>query len=351
MTEITIVSAESKDSVRWDAYVENHPDSSPYHMFAWKESVERAYGHRGYYLIAERSKSICGVMPVVHMKLPFMFNQLVALPFCDFGKILADNSEVQEQLIIEVTSIAKRLNCEFIQVRSQEEQAFAEHDAEKDTHDCKVRMLMNLPESSEQLIGGFKSKLRSQIRKAEKNGLTFRLGDGKDIDRFYSVFSRNMLYIGSPVHSVKWFKEIIKCYDKNCHIGLVEMDGKTVGGGIILTVGNKVSIPWASTLRGFNRFSPNMLLYWNLLKFSSDNGFGSFDFGRSSVGSGTYKFKAQWGAHAVKLDWYDIAISGENKKDNGESSSSRETAARLWSKMPLPVANILGPIIRKHISL
>jgi FemAB-related protein (PEP-CTERM system-associated) len=226
-----------------------------------------------------------------------------------------------------------------------------EHDFGKDTRSCKVRMIMNLPRSSEQLLGSFKSKLRSQIRKAEKNGLTFRRGEEKDIGRFYSVFSQNMLDIGSPVHSVKWFQEIVRCYGRNCHIGLVEKDVETVGGGIILTVGDKVSIPWASTLRGFNRFSPNMLLYWNLLKFSSDNGFRAFDFGRSSIDSGTHKFKAQWGAYPVTLHWYDINTDGEQENDNAGSSSKRDTAARLWSKMPLPVANTLGPIIRKYISL
>lgn len=351
MSKIIISKAELIDKERWDSYVERHPDASPYHLFAWKEAVEKAYGHEGYYLIAESNKSICGVLPVVHMKLPFMYNQMVALPFCDYGKSLVENNASYDQLIDKIISIAKNLNCELIEVRSQKEYSSMQDDMPIDRHFDKCRMILNLPESSDLLLSSFKSKLRSQVRKSEKNGLTFRWGHEGDLDSFYSVFSKNMLDMGSPVHSKKWFSEIIRCYGDNCRMGVVDISGETVGVGIILIVGDKVSIPWASTLREYNRYSPNMLLYWNFLKFASDNGFSVFDFGRSSIGSGTYKFKAQWGSKPVELDWYDINISGESRKDKSGNSSKRDIAARIWSKMPLQLANTMGPVIRRYISL
>jgi len=140
----------------------------------------------------------------------------------------------------------------------------------------KVRMLLKLPASSEELWKSFKSKLRSQIKKAEKNGLSFRWGTRADITDFYMVFSRNMHTLGSPVHSKKWIEAVYNGYGTNARIGLVYKDTLPVGCGMILSTEHGVSIPWASTLREFNRLSPNMMLYWNFLKFASDQGKNKF---------------------------------------------------------------------------
>ena len=91
-------------------------------------------------------------------------------------------------------------------------------------------MLLDLPSSAEELWDGFKSKLRSQIRKAEKNGLTFEFANEK-IDDYYSVFSLNMRDLGSPVHSKKWFEEITKQFKDNAKLGLVYYRGKSIGAG------------------------------------------------------------------------------------------------------------------------
>ena len=141
-------------------------------------------------------------------------------------------------------------------------------------------------------------------------------------------------------------------FASNAKMGLVDFNEKTIGGGIILTVGNKVSIPWASTLRKYNHLAPNMSLYWNVLEYSCDNSFKLFDFGRSSNGEGTFRFKAQWGAKPINLDWYSIKF-GHNQieKYQGTTSQSRHFFAALWRNLPLSIANSVGPFVRKHISL
>ena len=54
-----------------------------------------------------------------------------------------------------------------------------------------------------------------------------------------------------------------------------------------------------------------MLLYWSLLEYSSDHGYTTFDFGRSSVEASTYRFKAQWGAEPHQLHWHYWLREGE----------------------------------------
>jgi len=193
-------------------------------------------------------------------------------------------------------------------------------------------------------------KLRSQIRKAEKNGLSFSWGSEKDIDAFYHVFSRNMHELGSPVHSKKWIEQILLNYGDNARMGLVFKENQPVGCGIILFTKHSVSIPWASTLREYNKLSPNMMLYWNFLKFAADTGKKVFDFGRSTLNEGTYKFKKQWGTEPEQLFWYSVNETPQTSEE-AAMGKNRVRLEQIWQKMPISLVNFIGPKVRKYISL
>ncbi len=218
----------------------------------------------------------------------------------------------------------------------------------------KVRMLLDLPGCSETLLSSFKAKLRSQVKKPLRDGLTAYVGGNELVDDFYQVFAENMRDLGSPVHSRSWIKNIVANYDDRARVGLVRApDGKPAAGGILLLHPHTVSIPWASSLRRYNRFSPNMLLYWNFLAFAADSGFGRFDFGRSSPGEGTYRFKAQWGAKPEILDWRCYQPDGSLRPNSVENrcSNLRQRIEAIWRRMPLGVTNTLGPMVRRYVSL
>lgn len=348
---MNIRQAQDSDKKQWDEYVTNHPESTPYHLTAWTTAVCNAYGFESINLIAEEHNHIVGIFPMSLLKIPLKQPTLVALPYCDIGNILADSISTQKALLESALSIAKNKNVSALDIRgeiSQDVRARQNNPAQPGNN--KVRMLLDLPDSAEELLSGFKSKLRSQIKKAEKNGLTFQLSED-NIEDFYSVFTLNMRDLGSPVHSKKWFIEIIKEYKNSAKIGLVYHENKAIGAGIILRVGNKISIPWASTLREYNRLSPNMLLYWNLLEYAADHQCQTFDFGRSTPDEGTYKFKAQWGAAPHPLPWHTILPNGKSEQTKPASGNNRALAEKIWQKLPLSLANFLGPQIRKHISL
>ena len=340
------------DRSRWDEYITLHPDASPYHLFAWKTAVENAYKHKGYYLMAEEGLKLQGVLPLIYMKPPLRSGQLVSLPYCDLGGVLSSCDDASNKLIKETIFLARKLKAKRIELRSQRPTpSYQVKDLSVSTQSHKVSMLLELPSSSKLLWDSFKSKLRSQIRKSEKNGLQFMWGGLEKLDDFYLIFCRNMRELGSPVHSKEWFKCIMQNYGDSVRLGLVYYENKPIGGGIILNTRDKVYIPWASTLREYNRFSPNMLLYWNFLKHSADNGYTWFDFGRSTPDEGTYKFKLQWGAKPEPLYWNNISVNGKEQISDTKTYSKREIAEQIWQKLPLSLANYIGPSIRKHISL
>ncbi|MDX2504310.1 MAG: FemAB family PEP-CTERM system-associated protein [Gammaproteobacteria bacterium] len=345
----TLVSiAEPKEIARVNNFLVTSVRATPYHHMQWLQAVKKAYGFNYEYFIAETDTHIEGVLPVCLFKSITGKNSLCSLPFCDVGGVIADDDTVREKLIQFALNRADQLQAMPLELR----QRLTEEAINIDMTNRKVSMLLDLPESAEALLAGFKSKLRSQIKKAEKNGLLFDFAnDAKSIEDFFYVFCRNMHLLGSPTHSIKWFQVLREMYQDDLIVGRVWFEDKIVGAGLLLFSGNNVSIPWASTLREYNHLAPNMLLYWNLLRISCDRGCRQFDFGRSTYGEGTYNFKKQWGARPVLLDWQALDRRGALAEKGHGKSRIRGMVEMVWKKLPLPVVNTIGPRMRRHISL
>ena len=240
------------------------------------------------------------------------------MPFMNYGGILADSSEAAEALTRAAIELCSDLKASEIELRDlcsmNSMKAVDGHQIIERTH--KVRMLLDLPATKDELLKSFKSKLRSQISRPQKEGITAQIGGAEHIEIFYRVFSINMRDLGSPVHSKRLFQEIFREFHDRANICVASYRGVPVAAGLIFSFRNTVEIPWASSLRKYNELSPNMLLYWTLLANSCEQGARYFDFGRSTPGESTYKFKEQWGAKPWPLHWHNIIVDGKPVPDN-----------------------------------
>lgn len=341
--------ATAADMQRWDAFVAAHKEGTPYQFWAWQEAVEKAYGYRHQYLLAEDGNDICGILPLIDFRMPLCGSRLISLPFCDAGGVLARDQRTAAALLEQAEQTASyKLRATSAQLPHLENKT------------SKVRMVLDLPGDSTILMERMKSKLRSQVKKPQRDGLSVQLGGRELVDDFYAVFSENMRDLGSPVHSRGWIDAIVEFYADKCRVGAVYTpQGEVAAAGIILLHPALVTIPWASARTVFNRMNPNMLLYWSFLSFASDNAYPHFDFGRSTPEEGTYRFKKQWGAKPYPLYWYEVPggqganyTRQERQKDvQDRGSFLRHCITSMWQRLPLPVANTLGPELRKYISL
>jgi FemAB-related protein (PEP-CTERM system-associated) len=371
----------------WDDYVLSHERGVAYQLFAWKEAVESAYGFECPYFIALENDIVCGVLPLAKIHLPFCKGGLVSLPYCDAGGILADDEETENALLAEAIKVSKILKVNNIELRHIKPLSWMREDSRKNpvynainsinttnlypvkffeknskanlagainwtTKSSKVRMLLPLLIDAESLLSNFKSKLRSQVRKPKKDGLIAKVGGIELLDDFYSLFVETMRDLGSPVHSKTWFISVFEVYLSRAKCCVVYMpDGEPAAGGVLLLHSRIVSNPWSSSLRRFNRWNPNMLLYWTFLEYAANQGYAFFDFGRSTPGEGTYRFKEQWGAKPEPLFWYTISLNGSPVKKQTIDKSKFDKAIQYWKKLPIPVTKVIGPRIRKYISL
>jgi FemAB-related protein (PEP-CTERM system-associated) len=356
---------DDETNVILDRYVQSHPNGSIYHLSAWRNAIELAYKHHTMVLIAMKGPNIVGFLPLCCMSIPILGKLLVALPFADYCSAIADEPEIETQLIEEakrqfIRISAKKLEIRDSQIGLAQSKAISSSEDPSEDHishlKTKVRMLVHLPASADLLMASYKPKLRSQIKKAQKNGLTAKIADDDDaLNHFYRVYARNMHRLGSPVHSLRWFQALRKnlLLLEAFKVVLIDYQESVVGAAIVLHFGKSAWIPWASTLADYNHLAPNMLMYWQIQAYLADRGVRVFDMGRSTVGEGTYRFKAQWGAEAVPLNWtvYGQTDISDNRDIKTDSVKLRRLAEKMWRLLPLPVATAFGAYLRRYISL
>ncbi len=358
---------DKKNEALWDQYVLRNPQRTPYHLMGWTKAIGKAYGHRSYCLVALRESTdsdgngqekIAGVLPLVHLKSFLFGNSMVSMPFCDMGGVLADDDTAERELLMHAIRLAGDMRCRILELRHiHQHECLSEWGMADDgqqvriiTVHHKVRMVLKLMPSSEEMMSSFKAKLRSQIRRPMKDGLYAVLGGRELLDDFCNVFARNMRDLGSPVHSKRFIGAVADELSDRSKIIIVYYDKRPLACSMVIGCGEVLENPWASALHEYSRMSPNMLLYWTMIEYACDNGFNYFDFGRSTPGEGTYRFKEQWGAQPYPLYWDYITTDGDFAPAV-EDAKGRHIAEECWKRLPVNLTRFLGPLVRKHIGL
>lgn len=327
-----------------DRFVESCTGGSIYHTSRIGDVIRKTFGHETLMLTEHDHGTIVGVLPLVHMRSRIFGNFLVSMPFFNYGGVCTESDAAAEALLRQAIEIADKRECQHIELRHMHRR-FAELSART----TKVAMVLDLPETAEALWQQFKSKLRSQIRRPEKEGVTIRIGRFELIEPFYEVFSHNMRDLGTPVYTRRLFSNMLAAFPGNSWIVAAFLQGKPLAAGFLLGFRDTIEIPWASSLRAYNRLAANMLMYWEALKLAINEGYRRFDFGRCTQGEGTYKFKAQWGAQPIQLHWEYWLANGESLPDLSPKNAKYQMAIRIWQKLPLPLTRFIGPPIVRNI--
>ncbi|QDT14163.1 FemAB family protein [Alienimonas californiensis] len=297
----------------------------------------------------------CDGRPIAHLPLCLTRSRLfgrfaVALPYVNTAGATGGPTAFGP-LIDAAVALAAEYDAKWLELRHE---APVDHPALTHRLSHKVHMRLRLPGDEEALMASFKSKRRSQLRKCLETDVTFRWGGEEVLNDFHAVFAENMRDLGTPVFGRELFAAILTEFDGDAEV-CVGFDGpKPVAGALLIhdqpgTDGAiRTAVPSASTLRAYNPAGVNMAMYWQLLDRAVGRGAGEFDFGRSTVDSPTYRFKKQWGAEPHPACWQFHVRKGEPGGLSPEAGGFR-LAVEAWKKLPLPIANRLGPKIVRGI--
>jgi FemAB-related protein (PEP-CTERM system-associated) len=342
---IAVRFCEDGEEKAWDEYVYRCPEASQCHLSGWRRVIEQTYGHRAFYLWAWDEGQICGVLPLILMGGMVFSRSLVSMPFLDDGGICADNDQARAALYQEAVRLSEQQKAGVLDLRHRQPNTLA-----LTPNGAKTTLVLELPIDAELLWRGFDAKLRNQIRKAIKSGLTASWGGPEKLFDFYDAFAWNMRDLGSPVHSREFFANIFQEFAGDVRFMLVRQGEVVIGGAVCFSFHDTLLVPWASSRKEYLSRCPNNLLYWEMIRWGCENGYRRLDFGRSSPGSGTYRFKRQWGTKEEPLHWQ--CLSKENGRQTllHSDNPKYQWVIRAWQCLPMPVTKVLGPLVRGQIS-
>lgn len=328
----------------WDAFVASAPGSSIYHRYRWRRVVREVFGRRTVYLAAREGDAVVGVLPIVRLRSALFGDFLVSLPYFNYGGVLGATTDIERELLANAIALATGMGVSHLELRHRKPEAGA-----LPARTDKVSMLLELPPDPAVLLKRLDTKVRSQIKRPLKAGATCVQGRDELLDEFYAVFAENMRDLGTPVYPRNFFRAILQAFPDETRLFVVRLDGRPAAAGFVIADGATLEIPWASSLRRANAVGVNMLLYWSVLEFACRQGHTTFDFGRCTVGGGAFRFKRQWGASPVQLHWhYWMREAGELPRLN-HSNPKFELAVAAWRRLPLAVANRLGPLLVRNL--
>lgn len=332
------------DAQRWNNYVSGNDYATHYHQYEWRNVIERNFPQKCYYLVAQNTAGeTVGVTAAVHMNSKIFGSFMLSMPFLIYGGPVANNQLIGDVLASHTSELADQNNCTHTELR--ERQAREGWYSNTD----KVAMVLTLPDSLDNLNSNLGSKLLAQVRRANREKPEFVIGGVELIPEFYTVFSRKMRDLGTPVFAMDFFQDMAQSFPESTHITVVRLRGKPVSAAFLISFKDTLEIPWAASVRKFDRLGMNMFMYHSLLQYAVRNNYRYFDFGRSTRGESTWSFKKQWGAEEQALHWHYMADGVPFNPGPGTASAKFTLAVAVWKRLPLWLTNRIGPIIARHL--
>lgn len=326
---------------KWDRFVD--ASSGTYcHLYGWKRVIERTYGLETLFLAWISRGSLRAILPVAVMpNIAGCQRKAVSLPYCNYGGLLPGQGIDPIRIRHEAARYLAAKKVPIVEFREMISEV-------SDAQD--VTMTLSLPESADLLWKQLSDKVRNQVRKAQRAGLSLCWGREQSCD-LYEIYAKSMRRLGTPVHSRRFIEEIVANFPLQTDILTVRLREKTIGAMLVFKRSNTWADPIASCLKEYNTINPNMLLYWEGLRAATEAGVSRFDFGRSQRDSGTYRFKSQWGAQPTGLN-YRTYINGEPSSKKRHSFYRSRTAlgfAAMWKCLPYPLHVRFGPALRRWV--
>lgn len=342
---VTDVSGEAPPD--WDEYVLAHASGNAFQLASAVLIGSKVFKLPAHFVTTrDCSGRLRGVLPLVEQTLLPWTRCLVSLPFCTYGGPLADDGEALASLVHRAEILGEERRTPRIILRHVGEMRLPAFAARLD----KVSMVLPLPRTTEELSKRLGSKIRSQIRRAERENPQVRFGHAELLGDFYQVFCSVMRDLGTPVYPRRFFDAVFDALERRAAALVIYLEGMPVSGAVLIRSHDRLEIPWAGTLHAVNPKSMNMRLYWELLQKAIERRCTTFDFGRCTRDSGTYRFKAQWGAEPVQLYWRtNDAVGSDEARAVLDQRSRLDTAVKIWSRLPLSLTNRVGPIISARL--
>jgi FemAB-related protein (PEP-CTERM system-associated) len=328
----------SNDESRWDEFVRQNPESSIFQLVAWKRVIEKTFGYEPIYFLTERANKITGIAPVFFVSDWLGGHRLISIPLGVYGGICSSHGESRELLIDTVKQECFKRSVDYLELRNRRKNI----DLGFHANTLYVTFTTALTADVDANLKRLPRDTRYMIRKAEKAGLRTERGFHlKDI--FYRLFSQSMHRLGTPVLPRALFDNLQAEFGNESEFTVVYSGSKPVSAVLSFFFRDTVLPYYAGASLEAPKLGANNFMYWDLMKRGAQAGFERFDFGRSKKGTGSYAFKTQWNMDVEPLNYEVLLVRRKTVPNFSPVNPKFERAIRLWRRMPLWMANAMGP--------
>ena len=326
----------------WDNYVDQAKEATFFHQSGWKEVVERAFGHSTYYLYAENNGKIIGILPLVHIKSLLFGNALVSNAFCVYGGIVANDDKTYQMLDQEACRLAEKLTVDYLEMRNRFQKAL-----DRPYKDIYVTFRKQLDPDEEKNLQAIPRKQRAMVRKGIKAGLKSVID--QDIERFFSAYSESVRNLGTPVLPKKYFQILCDVFKQQCEILTVEHKGQLIGSVMNFYFRDEVLPYYGGGTKYARAVKGNDFMYWEVMRRAVEKQINIFDYGRSKVGTGSYKFKRHWGFEPEPLFYEYYLNKTDEMPDKNPLNPKYQLFIAAWKRLPLGLSQFAGPFLSRSL--
>jgi FemAB-related protein (PEP-CTERM system-associated) len=332
-----------EDRVRWDEFVYRCPEATFFHRIGWKDVIEGCFGHRTHYLLAERGAQIVGVLPLAEVKSFLFGHALASLPFCAYGGVAAVETVAVTALHAAARELGAKIGVEHLELRNR-----AVREADWPRQELYATFRKQIMPDVEANLVAIPRKQRAMVRKGMGHGLVSRIDT--DLDRFFALYADNVHRHGTPPLPKRYFEALRRTFDRDSEVLTVtEPGGRAVSSVLSFYFRDEVLPYYAGDLAIARALAANDFKYWELLRRACERGVRVFDYGRSKQGTGAFAFKKNWGLEPTPLAYEYWLYRRESIPENNPLNPKYRVLMALWRRLPIPVANIVGPHLVKSL--
>jgi FemAB-related protein (PEP-CTERM system-associated) len=342
--QVVVRAFESQDAERWERFVLDHQEGTFFHQLAWKRVVEKTFDHVAKYVYAERDGQIVGVAPLFLVSNWMVGKCLVSSPLASYGGICASDTEAEHALLEFIKRQAQEQQVDYLELRNP-----AGGTLPGFVPNTRYSgFSLTLSKDPEAVLKGLPKDIRYMIRKAEKADLHVRRGP-ELLDEFYKLFTINMRRLGTPVFPRSLFVNLLAQFGKQIDVLVVYAGSQPVASAVSFLFRDTMHPYYIGGLPLARDLAANNFLWWELMKFAAQSGMNTFDFGRSKKGTGAYAFKKKWNPKITDLDYQVFLVKRKTVPNFSPANPKFELATQVWSRLPLWLANSLGPRVVRWI--
>jgi FemAB-related protein (PEP-CTERM system-associated) len=338
-----LLAHDAANVARWDAFVIACPDATFFHRAGWQNIIANVFRHDTYFLYAEADGAIVGVLPLGHVNSWLFGNALTSLPFAVYGGVAALNPQAADALEQEAQRLARTLGVAHLELRNVE----ARH-PDWPTQDIYVTFRKEILATDDANMQAIPRKQRAMVRKGIKNELVSHIDS--TVDRFFALFADNVHRHGTPAMPKKYFQALQKEFGRDCEVLTVTTsDGKPLSSVLSFYFRDEVLPYYAGDDEAARELAANDFKYWELMRRACARGLKVFDYGRSKLGTGPYAFKKNWGFEPKPLHYEFCLYKRDSIPQNNPNNAKYKLMISTWRRMPLALANWLGPFIVRNL--